>query len=331
VSVLVAAVVSLLVGWGAIRLAPRLGLVDRPDARLKTHGRPVAAVGGFGVFAGILAGGAVTGRLLPGPLLGLGALLGLGVLDDRAEIDPRLRLVAEVAIGAVLGWSSPFPADPATRALLGALVVVVAVNAVNLVDGLDGLAGSVTLVAALGVWWMASGRGTVGVEAAVLAGALAGFLALNRPPARVFLGDGGAYLVGGALAVAMLGAVPPGIDSWGTRLAGLAAAVALLGVVLVDLVVTTLRRRLAGRPLFVGDRSHLYDRLVDRGWPVPAVDLAAAGTQALVVAAVVGVDRARGPVSSTLTGIAVGVGLVGVAGAAGFLRGAPAPSGGGER
>src|SRR5439155_9867071 len=84
-----------------------------------------------------------------------------------------------------------------------------------------------------------------------------GFLLHNLPPARLFLGDNGSYLVGAALAVAVL--------QTGRSVPALAGAAGCLGLFLVDLVLALLRRAIGRVPLHVGDRGHVYDQLRARG------------------------------------------------------------------
>jgi len=134
----------------------------------------------------------------------------------------------------------------------------------------------------------------------VLAAALAGFLPFNWHPARVFLGDNGAYTIGTVLAFATMIVSPDGLGvSW-------LIALVPLGVFLVDFVATILRRLLAGKALFTGDRSHLYDQLRDRGVPVKTVALMAVAAQAVFAVLAAALD------GLSSSGLAVGA-LLGVA------------------
>ena len=272
------------------RLAHRLGILDRPGP-LKVHAEAIPYLGGLGVLAGV---GAAAGWLRPALLAPLALALLLGVADDRHDLSPRTRLVGELVIavvGAVLVPTRlPGPLGP----LGTALAVVVLINAVNLIDGLDGLAAGVGLAASLGYAVLLDGpaRGL----ALALAGALAGFLVHNRPPARIYLGDGGAYLLGTALALLL--ALAWHADQAPAVSAG---ALAMVVVPVGDTVVAVVRRRRAGQPLFVGDRGHTYDQLVDRGWPAPRAALALVAAQAALAAA--------GAVAGSL-GLAAAVALV---------------------
>ena len=271
----------------AIRLGPRLGYVDRPDdPELKVHRMPAVPLGGLAILAGTVVGWWAIGDV-PWELVGLAAtVVLLGLLDDRTGLSPLVRLVAEAGVGvATLSLPVvPLRLDAPLEAAAGVSLVLLAINAVNLVDGLDGLAGSTASIAFLGVAALSLNRGVDPGLPLVAAGALAGFLLLNRHPARVFLGDNGAYLVGFLLAVTVMRGSP---DGFGGQLL---IASLVLGVFVIDLAVTVMRRWLTGRPILTGDRGHLYDRLRDHGWSVPAVVAAGAGAQIVFVAVAIGLE-----------------------------------------
>jgi UDP-GlcNAc:undecaprenyl-phosphate/decaprenyl-phosphate GlcNAc-1-phosphate transferase len=282
--VVVAIVISGAVAWAMGRLAlwvgPPLGIVDRPDdPDLKVHERAAVPMGGVAIFVALAVGSAAAGGFDPLVIPMAALVVALGVVDDRASLSPAVRLSAETGIAAmtIAAGLTPLRIDDPFEAVVGLGVIVVAINAVNLFDGLDALAGSASFVAFVGLGALAALRGLDFTFPLLIAGAIAGFLALNRPPARLFLGDNGSYLLGFLLAVAVLRMSPGGVDV-GLAIAGLA-----LGVFLLDFSVTILRRRISGRPLFTGDRTHLYDLLHDRGWAVGAIAVLAAATETLFV------------------------------------------------
>ena len=260
---LIAAVVSWVVGLAMIYLGPRVGFVDRPDNDLKTHRQPVPPLGGVGVFAGLMLGLWAAGAFDMALLAATALMFVVGLVDDRRGLSPAVRIVAALAAGVLLVLLSDVPGGWATRLFWVAAVVAV-VNAVNLLDGLDGLAGSTALAAVAGLW-------AYGVESAgngphfylVTIGALIGFLGLNWPPARVFFGDNGAYVAAVTLVWLALRSAPDRSSSL--------VAVALIGVPLLDLAATVVRRLFSGRSLTSGDRDHTYDLLARRGWPVSRV------------------------------------------------------------
>jgi UDP-GlcNAc:undecaprenyl-phosphate GlcNAc-1-phosphate transferase len=162
--------------------------------------------------------------------------------------------------------------------------IVLATNAVNLIDGLDGLASGLALVATLGVLAVVGPGAGSGVIAAVLAGALVGFLWFNVPPALIFMGDAGSLFVGFAVATLTLrGSMRAGPETFPVL------PLLLLAVPLTDATSAIVRRigaaaRAAGSPrelvreararVMAPDRGHLHHRLLDAGLPSRVAALA---------------------------------------------------------
>jgi UDP-GlcNAc:undecaprenyl-phosphate GlcNAc-1-phosphate transferase len=145
-------------------------------------------------------------------------------------------------------------------------------------------------------------------------GALLGFLWFNRPPARIYLGDAGAYLVGTALALLLATAWSP----HGKAAVGF-AALALVALPAIEAVVAIIRRLRARQAPFTGDRGHVYDQLVDRGWSAGRASLAFAVAQlGLAAAAVLAASASAAPAAVIAIGSAGAVFLALVA--AGFTR-----------
>ena len=258
----------------ARRLSFALDIVDRPGP-LKVQRRPVAYLGGGAVFVAL----AVT--LAPNHptwLLPLGLAAALGLADDVRSISPRVRLLMQVSVGCVAGVIEPAPGRFGGVATV--VFVVVLVNAVNLIDGMDGLAASVVVVSALG---FALVGGDTSVPALALCGALLGFLVFNKPTASIYLGDSGSYLLGTALA--LLAASALGTGSQSQDLAAWIALPLFVGLPVADTAIAIVRRYRAGRPLFAGDRSHVYDQLADRGWSIVRVLFVCVGLQCAATAA----------------------------------------------
>lgn len=316
-TLIVAAAVSLAWCAFAIWLGPRIGYLDRPDdPSLKAHERPAVPLGGVGVFLGVHLAAVARGGLDLTLLLATGIVLVLGLVDDRRGLPPVARLAAELLAALVLVFGGLRSGDGPIFVILGVILVVFAINAVNLFDGLDGLAGSVAFVTAVGLAWLAGGRGLDTEVPLEMAAALAGFLVFGWHPARVFLGDAGAYVVGVVLAHVIIESAPDGSLE-------LMVTAGMLGVLAIDLVVTMLRRRLSGHPMFLGDRSHIYDQLRDRGWSVPLVALGMAAAQAAIALIVVGVDHSLAPWRSLLVLGAILIGTLALLSRLGFLRPQP--------
>ena len=275
-SFLIALALALLLTPVARRAGIAVGLVDRPGDPLKIHAEPVPVLGGVAVTGAAFAALALAGHW-PATAVAVAAalLVAGGLLDDARPLQPAAQLLLQVAAAAIL-LSGAFEIGAAGA--LGLFVLVFAcTNAVNLIDGQDGLAGGLGVISALGLAALLAG--TSPPDAALglaLAGALAGFLAWNRPPARIFLGNGGAYAVGAILAV--LAAMV--VEADGPR--GIVPALLCLGVFLFDLGFTV-ARRIGSDALASGDRLHSYDLLsVELGSRSKAT-LAFCGAEALAV------------------------------------------------
>ena len=303
----VALVVTAVATPVVIVVARRTGIVDRPG-ELKPQSDPIPYLGGVAVFLGMTVGVAV-GR--PTVLVPLGGALALGVADDRFDLPPLIRMVGQVAIGLTVVVTCPLHLPGAVAVLAVPVVAVVVINGVNLIDGLDMLAAGVVGVAAAGFAVVLHGAGRQ--MAVATAAALVAFLAYNRPPARVYLGDGGSYLLGAALTVLVAEAWAPGV---GVPVG--VAALTLVAVPVGEVAFAGIRRLRGHTPLMAGDRGHPYDRLVARGWPRPGASAAYIATEAVLAVGTVGavhLGSTGAAVAVTATGAAVVVAGAAVTGA----------------
>lgn len=289
--------------------ARRLHIVDRPGD-LKPQDHAVPYLGGVAVFAGMVVGAAV-GR--PSVLVPLTGALVLGVADDRFDLPAGPRLLGQLAIGVAVVVTCPVHLAGVVGAVLIVLATALIINGVNLIDGLDMLATGVTAVAALGSAVILHGADRS--LAIALVAALVGFLVYNRPPARVYLGDGGSYLLGTALTVLLAGAWAPGVPIH----VGIAAPV-LVAVPVGEVAFAVVRRVIGHRSLMAGDRGHPYDRLVDRGWTRPAASLAYIGVEAVLAAGVVVAVHRHSTTASVVAIVAGAALVVGAAAATGALH-----------
>jgi UDP-GlcNAc:undecaprenyl-phosphate/decaprenyl-phosphate GlcNAc-1-phosphate transferase len=256
---LAAFAVTLVLTPVAIVVARRTGIMDRPG-ELKEQTRAVPYLGGVAVFAGLAVGVAGT---RPTVLVPLAVALVLGVADDRLSLPAWVRMVGEVAVGVLVVATCPVHAPGWLGAVVLVLLTLLLVNGVNLIDGLDMLAGGTVAVAAVGfaVILAFPHSDTGRLTAIALAAALVGFLVYNRPPARIYLGDGGSYLLGTAVTVLVA-------HSWEPHAATQVGvvALALIAVPAAEVSFAVVRRLRGRRSILAGDRGHPYDRLVARGW-----------------------------------------------------------------
>jgi len=258
---------ALVLTWAARWLGLVTGLVDRPPAAsadasppgsdsLKIHTEPIPVLGGLGVVVTVLAILLLTGSELPALAIG-GVVLATatGLVDDARPLPWWLRLAALTVAGVPIAVGLPLdPLGPLGEPFVVLLLLLLA-NAVNLIDGQDGLAGGLGAIAAAGLAAVIAANGGDPVTAIILAGALVGFLAWNLPPARVFLGNGGAYGLGALLTVVATQAVV------GHGWHGFLAAMLCLSLLGFELAFTVVRRLLAAERLTTGDRRHTYDLL----------------------------------------------------------------------
>jgi len=212
-------------------------------------------------------------------LLVLGTLLMvLGLADDRQGLSWKFRLLVELVVAAVAVVLVPglhltaFLDWPAATGVLSVVWIVALVNAFNMLDNMDGLSAGVgvitaTLLATLLLLspdpetgqpqWFVAGM------LAVLAGALVGFLWHNRPPARIFMGDSGAYFLGFLLAAGTLLASYTGYAT--PRRHAILAPVVVMAVPLYDMLSVIVIRLRSGHSPFAADKNHFSHRLVDLG------------------------------------------------------------------
>lgn len=295
-----ALVVAWIAAWAVRRFAPGMGLVDRPGHR-KIHSTPVPTAGGLAIWLGLvlpLAAGqlllwAAPVRCLPGfvgphlsglaqqsgrlwlMLAGGTVLMLLGLWDDRRGLPWPVRLAVQTAVAVAMvlaGWRMTLFVDlPWLTGALSVLWIVGLANSFNMLDNMDGLSAGVAAIAATILATMMlvapapAGAGPhlfVAGFLLVLVGALAGFLWHNRPPARLFMGDAGSYLIGYLLAMMALEATFAGR---GVPRHAILGPLCVLAVPLYDTMTVVFIRLRSGRSPFVGDKSHFSHRLVELG------------------------------------------------------------------
>ncbi|MFI8594682.1 MraY family glycosyltransferase [Microbacterium sp. NPDC078428] len=307
-TILFTGAVTLSLAWAVWQLSMRFKLY--PGIRERdVHKTPTPRLGGIAMFIGIMGALLVSkaneyfGTFWADPpkeVIAIAAATTLivivGVADDLWDLDWMIKLGAQfLAAGIIAGYGElqiySLPIGGLTVGsswvsfTLTVFAIVVVMNAVNFIDGLDGLVAGVTLIAN-GVFFVysylllrefaTSNFSLATFLAAALVGACLGFLPLNWSPAKLFMGDAGALMIGllmATSAVAITGALDPGVldpeDIGRSQLLGAFIPILLPVVVvmlpLLDFGLAVIRRIRAGKSPFSPDRKHLHHRMLDMG------------------------------------------------------------------
>jgi UDP-GlcNAc:undecaprenyl-phosphate GlcNAc-1-phosphate transferase len=287
-----ALVVSGVLTGALLPLLPRWGLRDVPNDR-SSHTAVTPRGGGIAVMSAILAAVGVAAALgdiatehASVLLVPAAVLAGVGLVDDVRHLPSVLRLLLQsaVAVGGAIsaavvlgddGWGLFAFAATATLGL------VAYVNAFNFMDGINGISALTGAVGGAWFAWIGADRDVdaLVVVGAALAGAALGFLPWNAR-SRVFLGDVGSYGLGALISAAVVVGWASGVP--------LGLIVAPLLVYLVDTGWVLVKKVRAGEPLMQAHRSHVYQRLVQLGWPHLAASVwtASLGVACCLVAAI---------------------------------------------
>jgi len=283
--------------WGV-----RWGICDFPqDDPLKVHKGSIPLLGGIAMFLSIALSlvlflfFARVGILgIVGILLGGAIAASLGLLDDlgwknrpkqyRPRVKFALQVSASVAIAIILwftGFRFEFIPIGIIGILMGIFYIFGGMNAINMQDGIDGLAGGLVLISSLGFAVLAQLAGdALGLTIALaLFGAALGFLLFNFPPASIFMGDSGSHFLGFILALLAIIFTSRSYDiRW------FVGPILIIGLPVFDAAWAVMRRLIRRKPLFEGDRGHLYDRMTHRGLTVKQTVLICYLIQAVFVA-----------------------------------------------
>lgn len=263
---------------GLVRLlAPRSGLMDMPNSR-SSHAVPIPRGGGIAIVTVTLfvtaLGFAFTSKptwVLTAWIVGGGLVATAGFLDDLRGLPVIARLglhvIAAILLLIAAGGMPPLPTSGGSITLgpigwvVGGIAIVWSINLFNFMDGIDGLAAAqCVFVAGTGVLLsgLDEGASTTQLSLLSLAGAAAGFLVWNFPPAKIFMGDVGSGFVGFALAAGAFLTTSTG------RTVNLWTWVVLNGLFFADATATLVTRLLRGQRVYEAHRLHAYQRWARR-------------------------------------------------------------------
>ena len=244
----------------------------------------IPRIGGIALMAGLLLGPLLAWVCFGGGqhysregwvILGTAmAMFAVGLWDDLRALGARRKLLLQILVAAAACYGGLCVQEfkiPLTERIIdlggiGGFIftvfwLVALTNLINLIDGVDGLAGGIALMTMVLLVYVCGATSGVQVLCAGMAGALITFLRYNFPPARLYMGDGGAYLLG-----FLIGTVAIVSSHKGTVLAALIAPLFVLALPILDTSLAILRRGLRGLPVFRPDRRHIHHRMLQLGW-----------------------------------------------------------------
>lgn len=285
-SILLALAVSFAIAFVATplvkRFAVKVGAIDIPDKKRHIHSHPIPRMGGLAIFVGFLISVLIFANVttqIRGMLLGAILIVVVGSIDDVLNLNAWLKFGVQMlaAVIAVLSGiiinvvSNPLQVTSEQVITIGMLAVPITVlwivgvtNSVNLIDGLDGLACGVSAIASMTMlivsMLVSPSNSNIATVLAALCGACLGFIPYNLNPAKIFMGDTGALLLGYVLATASV----IGMFKFYAVVTFILPILAL-AVPLCDTACSFTRRILHGQSPFHADRKHFHHRLLDIG------------------------------------------------------------------
>lgn len=281
---LLAVVVGFVVAFGSTPIvksyAQKLGAIDTPGEERRIHNHPIPRMGGMAIFLGFLVSVVLFVDIttqVQGILIGTIIIVATGVVDDIVSLRYWVKLLAQIVAAAVAVahgvviqvLSNPNVFSENANIFIGILAVPVTIlwivgvtNAVNLIDGLDGLACGVSTISSATMLVVAImvAEPNVAVILAALMGGCIGFIPYNLNPAKIFMGDTGALLLGYLLATVSI----LGLFKFYAVITFLVPILAL-ALPLFDTAFAIIRRLLKGQNPMTPDRGHLHHRLIDHG------------------------------------------------------------------
>ena len=276
-----AALVLSLIATPAVKaFANKIGAIDVPTEERRVHDHPIPRLGGLAIFLGFIISVllfAEINKQVQGILIGSVIIVILGVIDDIVPLPALAKLIVQIVAALVaVGHgvvieiiSNPNFASSTDYVNLGIAAIPITViwivaitNSVNLIDGLDGLAVGVTTISSGTMFVIAVvlSQGNVAVLLAALVGACIGFLPYNFNPAKIFMGDTGALLLGYVLATVSIS----GLFKF-YAIISFAVPFLVIGLPIFDTIFAVFRRLVRGKNPMAPDRGHFHHRLIDMG------------------------------------------------------------------
>lgn len=289
-----------------IRVAEKKQLFDEPDNERKMHVRKTPTLGGVAIFAGLIVAFSLVKDfqnlfdvkyMVPALII----IFFAGITDDVLDLSPTKKLAAQFLSATLIAFFGNikinsfygmfgFQEMPYWLAIVFTIMAIITIiNCYNLVDGIDGLAGSLGLVSALsfGVWFCLTEHWSLTFLSFTLAGSLFGFLFYNWQPAKIFMGDTGAMIIGFILSVLAIHFIELNKSLSIARIywvhASPSVAIGIMALPIFDMIRVFGTRILKGRSPFKPDRTHLHHIIQDLGFSHKAITLILTVWNAVVV------------------------------------------------
>ena len=284
-SLILAFVVAFVISYATTpfvkELAKKVGAIDVPRDKRRVHKKPMPLLGGLAIFYGFIVSVLCFSDInigVRGMILGSLIIVITGIFDDIYSLHPLIKLGGQIIAAIVVALhgvviyrlSIPTVISPSGVLEFGMFAVPITVvwivavtNAVNLIDGLDGLAAGVSSIASMTLFCIAliASENNIAFITAALAGACFGFLPYNFNPAKIFMGDTGAMLLGYILStVSIMGVFKA------YAVISFIVPFLVLGLPLFDTGFAIFRRVKNHKPIMGADRGHLHHKLLDMGF-----------------------------------------------------------------
>ncbi|TKC17003.1 glycosyltransferase family 4 protein [Robertmurraya kyonggiensis] len=259
-----------------MKFAKKIGAIDRPNER-KVHSKEITRIGGIAIYLGFVVAFLYIYSVYEisiSILIGATIIVITGLIDDLYGLKPIQKLIGQCAAAIIVVLSGlhmqyftlPFISEsiviPSGLSIVISFIWIIGItNAINLIDGLDGLAAGTSIISSISICIIALIMGNTPVALLNLAiiGAASGFLYFNFNPAKMFMGDTGALLLGYLLAVTSV------IGFKQVTLVSLVIPIIVLAVPILDTLIAIIRRKINKKGIMEADKNHLHHKLLDAG------------------------------------------------------------------
>lgn len=262
-----------------IYASKKFGFVDVPKDNRRMHTNAVPTIGGISIFVSIMAITLIfvpLNKRLASILIGATIIAGTGFIDDIKNLKPLHKMLGQILAAAIAVYggvsinviSNPIHAGKLIdMGIIGPIITMIWIvgvtNALNFVDGLDGLCGGLAAISALTFYFASEEISYIALVSLILAGSVIGFLPYNFNPAKIFMGDTGALLLGYMLACISVEGVVKSVATM-----SLIMPIFILALPVFDTLFAMIRRIINKQKIMSADKGHLHHRLVQKGYSV---------------------------------------------------------------